>query len=394
MVDPTSVHQPASAYGGCIIGLERSIAVSPHRLYIVRGKEQQLISRTPLNTFNRLSLSVATLVIASLPSLGLADEVWYGTGGSAIKADGTVLKVENGNLVWQSKTSGNQTQRPMDAIVKVLADGETALNAAEEAFETEKWDVAATNYDKAINSTRKEWVKDRAVFRLVAAAEKAGQFPLSAKAFVQLAARDPKQAEERKPAIPDDKAQVAKAIPDVERAFAARQTDQVRGFLGDLYIANGEPDKALKLLAGAPGADRNPVILLTQAKAALASKNYAGAADVIQKNRALFTDPSQQLDALYVLAETAAATAGNDPVKKQDAAIAYMRVVAHFGSRNSPQVLSSLMKAAALLEQIGQKTEAAAVYRQVAEDPKYKGSKAATDAKASYDRLSAAAAAK
>jgi len=345
--------------------------------------------RKPATRIQRACLSLAALALAALPSVLRADTVWYGTGGSALKADGTVLKVENGNLIWQLKATGSQTSRPMEAVVKVIADGETALNAAEEAFEAEKWDVAATNYDKAINTTKKEWVKDRAVFRLVPAAEKANQFPLSAKAFVQLALRDPKQAEERKPAIPDDKTQITKAIPDVERALATRQTDLVRGFLGDLYIANGEPEKALKLLAGAPGADQNPVILLTRAKAALSSKDYANAAGVIQKNRALFTDPNQQLDALYVLAESAAATAGNDPVKKQDAAIAYMRVVAHFGSRPNPQVLSSLMKAAALLEQVGQTAEAAAIYRDVSENAKYKGSKAAADAKAGYDRLAA-----
>ncbi|QOV90437.1 tetratricopeptide repeat protein [Humisphaera borealis] len=339
----------------------------------------------------RIGRSLAFLVATAIPSAGLADTIWYGTGGAAIKAEGTVMKVEGGNLVWQNKSTGNSTQRPLDAIVKVNADGEAALNAAEDAYEAEKWDVAATNYDKAISASRKDWVKDRSVFRLVAAAEKAGQFPLSAKAFVQLAARDPNQAKEKKPAIPDDKALIGRAIPDVERAFATKQTDLVREFLGELYIANSEPDKAMRLLAGAPGADKNPALLVMQANAALSTKNYAAASDVINKNKALFTDPTHQLTALYTLAECSAATAGNDPAKRQDAAIAYMRVVAHFSNKSSPMVLSSLLKAAKLLEDGGQATEAAALYKQVAEDPKFKGSKSAADAKANYDRLAAAA---
>lgn len=345
--------------------------------------------------FKRLGPTLAIAVATALPSALLADTVWYGSGGgAAIKAEGTIIKVESGNLVWQSKATGNATQRPLDNIVKVNADGETALNAAEDAFEAEKWDVAATNYDKAITATRKDWVKDRAVSRLVAAAEKAGQFPLSAKAFVQLAARDPNQAKEKKPAVPEDKAAIARAIPDVERAFATKQTDLVREFLGEMYIANGEADKAVRLLSGAPGADKNPALLVMQASAALSNKNYAGAADVINKNRTLFTEPSHQITALYTLAECAAATAGNEPAKKQDAAIAYMRVVAHFGGKSNPTVLSAMVKAAKLLEEAGQTTEAAALYKQISEDPKYKGSKAATDAKASFDRLAAAAKAK
>lgn len=343
-------------------------------------------------SFLRLATrSLALAITATFPLAALADTIWYGTGGSALKADGTILKVEDGNLVWQLKATGNTVNRPLDVIVKVNADGESALNAAEDAYEAGKWADAANNYDRAITGTKKEWVKDRAVFRLVAAAEKDGQFPLSAKAFAQLATRYPIQAKDKKPAIPEDKAQIVRAIPDIERAFAAKQTDLVREFLGELYIANNEADKALRLLQGAPGADKNPGVQVMRATAALASKDYAGAADVINKNRALFTDPSHQLTALYTLAECAAATAGNDAAKKQDAAIAYMRVVAHFGSRNNPQVLSALLKAAKLLEEVGQAPEAAAIYKQVAEDPRYKGSKSATDAKSNYDRLAAAA---
>ena len=349
-----------------------------------------LRSRPP-GRFRRplLALAVAALsaAVAALPAS--ADTVWHssGSGSGALQDEGTILKVEAGNLVWQGK-GGSPAQRPMASIVKVRADGETDLNAAEDAFEAGKFDVAAAAYSKAATGSRKEWVKDRAVNRLVLAAEKAGQFALSASAFVQLAGRDPTAAADRKPAVPADKAQVAKAIPEVERALAAKPSDLVRGFLGELYIANGEADKAAKMLAATPGAARNPTIILTQAKAALAGKNYAAAAEAVERNRALFTDPALQVEALHAVAEARAGLAGTDPAKKQDAAIAYMRVAAHFGSRGGPLVADALAKTGKLLEEVGQPAEAAAVYKQLADDPRYKDTKPALDAKAAFDRLS------
>jgi hypothetical protein len=177
----------------------------------------------------------------------------------------------------------------------------------------------------------------------------------------------------------------------VERAFAQKQTDLVRGFLGELYIANGEAEKATKLLAGAPAGARNPALVLAQAKAALATKNYAGAIEAVEQNKALFTDAQQQLEALHAVADAKAALAGADPAKKQDAAIAYMRVAAHFGSRGGPLVADALLKTGRLLEETGQPTEAAAVYKQLADDPRYKGSKPAADAQANLDRIQKAA---
>lgn len=332
-----------------------------------------------------VTAAVLTLAVAATPSV--ADTVWYGSTGSAIAAEGTILRVEAGQLVWQDKGSGSQARRPLASIVKVKVDGETDLNAAEDAFEQGKFDAAAAAYNKAATASKKDWARDRAVTRLVQAAEKAGQFSLSASAFVQLAARDPAAAADKRPAVPADKAQVAKAIPDVERAFGQKPTDVVRAFLGELYIANGEAEKAAKILATAPGAAKNPVLVLTQAKAALAAKNYAAAIDAVEQNRPLFTDPALQVEALHAVADAKAALAGADPAKKQDAAIAYMRVAAHFGTRASPLVADALGKTGKLLEEVNQPAEAAAVYKQLAEDPKYKGTKAAADAQADFDRL-------
>lgn len=337
--------------------------------------------------------AVAACSLALSPAGSLADTIWArsgaGGGSNALPVEGTILKAEAGRLQMQTRTQGNILERPLDQVVKIKADGEPALNEAEEAFEQGKWDAAAAGYDRALTGTRREWVKDRAAGRLLAAAERGGQFPLVASAYAQLAARDPAAAADRRPAVtPALKPQLPAAIAAVERAFAAKPTDAVRSFLGDLYLANGDLEKVNRLVP--PGGAKDPAIVAMQAKVALQGRNYAAAAQTVEQNRALFTTPDAQLDALHTLAEARAALAGNDPAKVQDAAIAYMRVVAHFGSRNSPLVADAMYKAAALLERTGQSAEAAALYKQVADDPRAKGTPVGVEAQKKHDQLKGA----
>jgi hypothetical protein len=316
------------------------------------------------------------------PAAVHADTIYSASG---TPTQGRILKIENGVLLMQTQT-GNMTERQADAVVKIKADNDPALTDAEEAFAAQKWEAAATAYDRALTSTKNEWVKERAANRLMLAAAKVtNNFPIAANAWAQLALRDPNGAADRKPIVPADKTQVAKAIPLVERVYNTKPTDALRGFLGEMYIANGDMAKATALLSQA-GASKTPTIALLQAKAALATKNYAGAITAIEQNKALFTMPDQQLDALYTLAE-AKAGAATDAAKKQDAAIAYMRVVAHFNDRPDVRVVESLMKTAALLEQLGQPTEAAGLYNQVAGDPRAKDTPMGAEAKKKAEAL-------
>jgi hypothetical protein len=333
--------------------------------------------------FSRLARIAAVAALSLSPALLRADTIWT---SSPTGTEGRIIRIEGGILQMQT-TTGNMRELRLETITKIKADNDPALTDAEEAFAQQKWEAAAVAYDRALNGAKAEWVKDRAVSRLIIAAGKTqGNFPLAANAFAQLALRDPIGAGDRKPAIPADKAQVAKAIPLVERAFNTRANDLLRGFLGELYIANGQPEKANALLAQAGAGAKNPSLSLLTAKAALAAKNYPGAVTAIEQNRALFTTPDQQLDALYTLAEAKAAQAA-DAAKKQDAAIAYMRVVAHFNDRQDIRVVEALMKTAMLLEQLGQPTEAAGLYAQVAVDPRAKGSAMATEAQKKADAL-------
>lgn len=333
--------------------------------------------------FSRWIRLAAASALALSPALLRADTIWSATG---TPTEGRIVKIENGTLLMQTKT-GNTTERPLDSVAKIKADGDAALTEAEEAYAQQKWDAAATAYDRAINSTKIDWVKARAVSRLMLTARKVqNNFPVAANAYAQAVLNDPVGAADQKPAVPADKAQVAKAIPLVERAYATKASDPLRGFLGELYIANGQLDKANALLSAAGAGGKSPTIALLQAKAALASKNPAAAQTVIEQNRALFATPDQQFDALYTLAEAKAALA-TDAAKKQDAAIAYMRVVAHFNDRQDPRIVDSMWKTAQLLEQTGQPAEAAGLYAQIAGDPRAKGSAMATEAAKKADAL-------
>ena len=74
-----------------------------------------------------------------------------------------------------------------------------------------------------------------------------------------------------------------------------------------------------------------------------------------------------QADALFVLAQAKhqSAAAGDQTALKQ-AALSYMRVVAHFGDvEGKPNVLPCLVATAAILEQIGEKADAAAALEQI-----------------------------
>ncbi len=333
--------------------------------------------------FSRLFRLAAICGLLISPIAVHADTIYSASG---TPTNGRILKIENGVLLMQTQT-GNQVERQLDGVMKIKADNDPALTDAEEAFAAQKWDVAAAAYDRALTSTKNEWVKERAAPRLMLAASKVpNNFPVAANAYAQLALRDPVAAADRKPVVPADKAQVAKAIPLVERIFNTKQTDQLRGFLGEMYIANGDMARATALLNAIPAGSKSPTLALLQAKAAIATKNYPAAIAAIEQNKALFVMPDQQIDALYTLAEAKAATA-TDATKKQDAAIAYMRVVAHFNDRADIRVVESLMKTAALLEAIGQPTEAAGLYTQVAGDPRAKDTPMAAEAKKKADAL-------
>ena len=105
-----------------------------------------------------------TLLLAS--SFALADTVWISGGGpNALEMKNVrITNIADGKLLFQ--TSGRDTSRDLTSVQRIAIDDEPAVTAAEEAFASGKFDVAATSYAAALQATKKPWLKSRLTERL------------------------------------------------------------------------------------------------------------------------------------------------------------------------------------------------------------------------------------
>ena len=369
----------------------------------------------------------AVLLAATVAS---ADSIWVRTGEATTAQERKNIKIdriENGVLHFRAGTAERADERKLDEVVRIAADGEPAFTQAEEAFAAGRWDQAAAAYQKAAGST-KQWVRDRSGVRLVAAAEKSGKFATAVTAWVTLMTRDAGLAARSKPQIPAGAkpGSLDSAVNDIDRALNdSKLTDDQRqtllAFQMELARANGDAKKAQAIgtrlsrggggatsgsggatggapvggattgvptqRAGEPPAGPNPALALQLAFLALDQKQYQQAAKEINGAAVAITDPAQQVDALFVLAEASAGIARDDPAALKDAALAYMRVVARAKSAGvtGPRLSEALLKTAMLQERLKSTQEALLLYEQVAEE--FKGTEAATRATQAADRL-------
>ena len=349
---------------------------------------------------------VAAVVCAGFGSAVRADTVWLrsGTAANALERPNVkVEKIENNLLFFRSSQSDRVTERPLDEVVRIAADGETVFNAAEEAFAAGDWDKAAAGYQRSATTNVRQWIKDRSSLRLGASAEKSGKFATAVAGWVALLGRDPTLAAKYKPQIPAGAkpgsldpavAEVEKALNDTRLPAGPRQT--LMAYQMELARANGDVKRAqsigTKITAAGGQGGATPELALQLAFLALEQKQYEQAVKEIEGAAAVFNDPEQQTEALYCLAEAKAATA-KDEASTKDAALAYMRVVARAKTArlNSPRVPDALLKTAALEEKLGAAKEALLLYQQVADE--FKGTDAATRAVEAVARLSKSAAA-
>jgi TolA-binding protein len=368
-----------------------------------------------MNRFKYVALITLLTAVASVR----ADTVWV--GASAAKAlERKNMKIEGvtaDGLLFRSQSADRAAEpKPLKEIAKIQVDNEPVLNTAETAYASSKWDEAATNYQRVISTSRTEWVKHFATLRLIVAAEKSGKFSAAAGAYAALIARDPAAAESAKPEIPKGaKTELPGAINAVKTALSdaklkPAQKDALQAFLAELYIANGQLKDAEAIGAKSPTTpaptptrktenDTTPApppaptinrgqadLKLQLAVAAVKQKKYQEAIDNIESVATSLTEPEQQADALFTIAEAKTGLAGKDPAKLKDAALAYMRVVAHFKNEPSaPHVSEALYKAGEVLEQAKLLPDALAAYQAV--ETEFKQSPHAKDAAAAALRV-------
>lgn len=371
---------------------------------------------------HRTRLLVLAAALACVASSARADTVWSVPRTANGKPfPSTKVKIEgvsSAGLMYRSASQDRAADpKPINDIWRIEVEDEKALNNAEESFVAQKWDDAVANYQRAISTSRKDWVKQYATIRLIAAAEKSGKFSAAASAYAAGVLRDPKAAD-AKPDVPKDKkSELPAAINAVKGALASprlttAQKSALQAFLVELYTANDQLKDAQALggnlaapapppvpvgtggshrevaqAPAAPAANKGQVDLKLQlALAALKDKKYQEAIDTIDSIAANLNEPAQQADALFCIAEAKAGLAGNDASKLKDAALAYMRVVAHFKNEPEvPHVAESLYKTGTVLEQAKQFADALTAYRAVQSE--YKNSPEAKDAAAAAARV-------
>jgi TolA-binding protein len=344
------------------------------------------------------------LIAATLPACAVADTV-YVQGLSLENV--SIQSISQGQIVFQAE-SGNTSQKDLAKVLRIHVDGESALNDAEDAYASGKFADAVDGYLTTIHSTTKDWLKEYVLPRLVDSANKSNRFDAAATAYIAMVQKDPTSAAKIRPQMPaSDSTYLDTAISQVSDALNASgltdpQSVALLQFQIDLYHAKkddkGADDASAKLDTILAKDPNNPVAQQANARrklqaagAALDAKKFDEAISDIETNKALFTDPQQQADALYTIAEAQMGLLGgsNDPTKLKDAALAYMRVVADFkDTPGKPHVADSLLKTGQIEEQLAEPDVAAKVYQQVAEQ--FPDDPSAAVAKQNLDRLKSA----
>lgn len=333
-------------------------------------------------------MAAVVTAISVFAGAAQADSLWVTSAkGADVKTNALeiakvkIIRIDDEAATF-SNLAGRESTREIAQVVRIAVDDEPALGAGEEAFVAGKWDVAVDNYLKTIKSTQRDWLKEWVARRLLVAAEKANRFDAAATAYVVAVLGKAKAP--AKPALPDAKSTyLATAAKEIDAAsqnpkLSPDQRQALLSFLLDVHRTRGDQKGMADVMeqmvkAGAIAAN-DPAsagalarLKLDVAAVAIDGKQYKKAIDEINSVRNIFVQPADQAQALFLLAQATEALAGEDETALRDAALAYMRVVAHCkDAPGKPHVVQSLMKTASILERTKNDQAALALYQQVA----------------------------
>ncbi len=359
-----------------------------------------------MSPLKKLALGAALVVAPAWVSR--ADTVWIGdsTVKTPQKSDGVkVTEFKDDRLYFTSPDATLPQSKPLTLLAKINIDGETVFNSAENAYSANDLDTAINNYQAVLqSSSAKKWMQSRALVRLVSAAKLKNRYDAEVMAYCAVLQKDPAVAAANKPGTPPEGSQnLDAALASVTNALGntsltATQKSSLLGLELDIDRAKGDKAAAnatLQQLVAADGnaaSDKDKAMLkIAQAGVELDAKHYTQAINLIDQNRTMFTDPDQQVDALYVLAEAHNGIDGekNDPDKLKDLALDYLRVVT-FGDKlkSRAHVAESLLAAAEISEKLHDKAAATALYQQLLDKTKgFPGTPAAAKAQTALAQL-------
>lgn len=316
----------------------------------------------------------------------------------------TIVDFKEDRLIYQTPR-GDQSEKKYETVKQIIVEGETALNDAEKAFSEDKKPASIDGYIKAVRSTAKPWVRAFASRRLLdATSGDSKRFDGKLAAYIGILLTSPETAAEHKPTLPEKGNKfLDTSVTEVETALKQPKLEEAQtlallNFLIEIHRQRGDDNAVTatveRMAKASPNASNDPAIKaqlaslkVTQAKLALDQRRYADAAKLINDNRAFIADPRSQSDALYILAVANLQTANKaDKTAMTDAALMFMRVVANSNDiDDKPNVLPSLVATADILKQIDNKSEAIAVYEQIARD--FPEDPAARTAKGEIEKL-------
>ena len=328
-----------------------------------------------------------------------ADEI--NSGGLPTK-NVTIEKVETGVLIAEVKgekvfgdrlvykiQSGAPGEKIINDKLRITANDEPNLTAAEDAFANGKWSDAVDAFQKTLRASSKPWLKDYSALRLLKAGEKSERFDAVVTAYIYLLGKDPKAAQQIRLKYPEDPANayLKTAASQVDAALAAEKDSTRRTSLSvfRMNIAKAMHDEAtvLKLAGdlskttpadGSAGAI-DPTVLagitdgkLNLIQSSIEKKDFATALKGLEQVKPSVSEPKHQSEWLWLTAETSAGVAGDskDPAVLHSVAIDYMRLVANFPT--GPHTPQALLKTAGILEKLNDTKAALTVYQQVARD--------------------------
>ena len=354
---------------------------------------------------------VLLLVVLGASRPVIADAIYINAEGGRENSISniSISGVSEGRIAFQENQTGRQAQREMSSVTRIELDDEPALARAEAAYVQRKWPEASGAYRETVEITRRPWLKAWAAPRLIESAENSRDLPGAVAGYLALVRSNPTRAEAFTPSVPDqDQQALATAVADVSAALADQNlTPQQRGclnaFLLDIHRARKDESSAEALLdqmikSGDAGAARAVVRRkLDVAARLIEQKQWQAAVNQINESRQIFIEQRDQAEALYYLAEAASGVAsesgGSDVTRWKDAALAYMRIVAHFkDAPGTPFVAAALLKTAAIEERLNQPDAAKQLYQQVA--AQFDDTPAAASARTGLSRLGGAGAAK
>jgi hypothetical protein len=326
------------------------------------------------------------LCLAAFAAVGSADTLYFSDGSSLSNCD--VLRYAGDRLVYRAPT-GPEVSRAAVDVVRIETPDAPAFSAGELAFAERRLDDAVDAYARAARTPdERPWLRQRGAMRLLQAAGATRRFDAAVDAFVALARVNPGAARELRPALPEARStfldtalgRLGVALRDASLGDAQReplllfQLD-IAGVRKDVpltirtlqhLLLSSNPDERVRAVAGKIVEDR-----LKSATALLARSDDQAALAQLTPVEALVTEPEQQARALYLLAECrgAAAARSRDAQASARAAVAYLRLVAHFP--DAPLAGDAMLKAADLQQAAGDRAGAARLYGQFA--AKYPG---------------------